>query len=250
MLLSKKVTPNRTALCCAVLLGLLTFTFGLNADVWNKKTIMTFNEPVEIAGEVLPAGKYVFKLVDSSSNRHIVQILNEREDHVFKTILTIPEERMKATGKTEVAFEERPAGQPQALKSWFYPGDLTGREFVTSSYPGTMVARAKPVDTPVVTAQTTVTEETVQTTPVEPSSTLDAQPQASQPSDTEPLTEPAPFVDEEAQPEAQAQSTTPASPSAESSELPKTASNLPITALAGLSSLGIAAALRLIRKKV
>lgn len=248
MLLSKRVAPNRTALCCAVLLGLLTFTFGLNADVWNKKTIMTFNEPVEIAGEVLPAGRYVFKLLDSPSNRHIVQILNENEDHVYKTVLTIPKYRSTPTDETVVQTDERPSGQPEALRAWFYPGELMGEEFVAAPYSGTMVARANPVAAPIAPAQTTVPEETVQTTPVEPSSTLDTQPQASQPSDTEPLTEPAPFVDEE-QAQEPAQPTTPASPSAESSELPQTASNLPITALAGLSSLGIAAALRLIRKQ-
>lgn len=245
MLLSKQVAPNRTARFCAVLFALVvlvTFTCGVNADVWNKKTVMTFNEPVEVAGEVLPAGTYVFKLVGSSSNRHIVQILNEEENHVYKTILAIPKERMRPTGKTEVSFDERPSGQPQALRAWFYPGDLTGQEFVTREYPGTMVAKATPVATPI--APTTIdTTPSAVTTPAE-----ETKSEASQPADTEPSPEPAPFVDEQAQ-EPQAQPKTPEAPKEESGEkLPQTASYLPLAGLAGLSSLGAAVVLRLIRK--
>ncbi len=250
MLLSKQVAPIRTARFCAVLFGLMilvTLTCGLQADVWNKKTVMTFNEPVEIAGEVLPAGTYVFKLVDSTSNRHIVQILNEEENHVYKTVLTIPTERATPTGETEVRLDERPAGQPQALRAWYYPGDLTGREFVTRPYPGTFLAQARPVSAPAAPAPAMA-----ESSPVEPKETSPAQiaeTQPSQPSDS-PLAEPAPYVDELAQ-EPQAQPKTPETTPKESSAetLPQTASYLPLAGLAGLSSLGAAAVLRLIRNR-
>jgi hypothetical protein len=65
-----------------------------------------------------------------TSDRHIVQIFNEREDHVFTTILAIPNYRLKATDKTVITFRERPAGEPEALKAWFYPGREWGEEFV------------------------------------------------------------------------------------------------------------------------
>ena len=104
-----------------------------SAQVWDKKTMVTFSAPVEIPGvgaQVLPAGTYVFRLLDSLSDRHIVQIFNKDESHVFATILAIPNYRLKATDKTVMTFAERAAGDPQAIRAWFYPGDNSGQEFV------------------------------------------------------------------------------------------------------------------------
>ncbi|MGA2890048.1 MAG: hypothetical protein ABSE51_18535 [Terracidiphilus sp.] len=104
-----------------------------NADDWNRKTVITFSGPIEVPGvgaQVLPAGTYVFKVMDSQSDRHIVQILSEDETHVFTTILAIPNYRLKATDKTTITFRERPAGEPEALRAWFYPGREWGEEFV------------------------------------------------------------------------------------------------------------------------
>ena len=55
------------------LLALIPVTAG--ADEWNKKTVLTFSQPVEIPGHVLPAGTYTFKLVDSMSDRHFASLL-------------------------------------------------------------------------------------------------------------------------------------------------------------------------------
>ena len=94
---------------------------------------MTFSGPVEIPGVhlkgwgVLPAGTYVFKILDSQSDRHIVQIFNAGRNAVYATILAIPNYRLKATGKTVITFRERPAGEPEALRAWFYPGQKLGR---------------------------------------------------------------------------------------------------------------------------
>jgi hypothetical protein len=103
------------------------------ADDMDRKTVVTFSGPVEVPGvgaQVLPAGTYVFKVLDSPSDRHIVQILNRDETHVYTTILAIPNFRLKATDKTVITFRERPAGQPEALKAWFYPGREWGEHFV------------------------------------------------------------------------------------------------------------------------
>src|SRR5438270_7362238 len=106
------------------------------ADDWNRKTTVTFSGPVEIPGVhlkgwgVLPAGTYVFKILDSQTDRHIVQIFNKDETTVYATILAIPNYRLKATDKTVVTFRERAAGEPEALRAWFYPGKNWGEEFV------------------------------------------------------------------------------------------------------------------------
>lgn len=133
------------------------------ADAWDKKTTITFSGPVEIPGvhlkgyAVLPAGTYVFKVLDSGSDRHIVQISSKDELTVYATILAIPNVRLKATNKTVMTFRERPAGQPEALRAWFYPGKEWGEEFV---YPkARAIVLAKETNTPVLFVPDTVTPE-------------------------------------------------------------------------------------------
>jgi len=99
------------------------------ADEWNKKTILTVNETIQVPNKVLPPGKYVIKLLDSPSNRHVVQIFNGDETQILTTILAIPNYRLQPTGKTVFGFWETPPGQPKALRAWFYPGDNFGQEF-------------------------------------------------------------------------------------------------------------------------
>jgi hypothetical protein len=105
-------------------------TPGLFADQWDKKTVVTFSAPVEIPGKALPAGTYVFKLLDSSSNRNIVQVWDRDEKHLLATMLAIPDYRLKPADKPVIRFEERPSGTPEAIKAWFYPGDQYGQQFV------------------------------------------------------------------------------------------------------------------------
>ncbi|MEO8027329.1 MAG: hypothetical protein ABI823_12690 [Bryobacteraceae bacterium] len=121
----------RLASCALLAASLSTVAW---ADQWDKKTYVTFSGPVEIPGKVLSAGTYTFRLVDSSSDRNIVQISNERQDHVYATILAIPKIRLNTPEKTIFTFYESHVGQPPPIKAWFYPGDNTGREF---AYPKT-----------------------------------------------------------------------------------------------------------------
>ena len=117
------------------------------ADEWNEKTIFTFTGPVEIPGQVLPAGTYVFKLADSASDRNIVEVYNKKENHLYGTFLAIPDYHLRPSGKTIITFEERAAGSPEAVRAWFYPGDNYGHEFV---YPKTRaLALAKVNNQPV-----------------------------------------------------------------------------------------------------
>jgi hypothetical protein len=121
------------AMIFCLALVVLAFSAAAKADEWNKTTVVTFSGPVEVPGvgaQVLPAGTYVFKLLDSQASRHIVQILNERQDHVYSTILAIPNFRLRATDETVMTFKERAAGQPQAIRAWFYPSNRWGQEFV------------------------------------------------------------------------------------------------------------------------
>lgn len=138
------------ALFLVVAVGLF-FLPSAAADDWNKKTSVTFTEPVEVPGvgaQVLPAGTYIFKLMDSLSDRHIVQIFSQSGDHLFTTILAIPNYRLQATSRTVMTFKERAAGQPEAIRAWFYPGRNWGEEFVYAK--SRAVELAKVVDEPVL----------------------------------------------------------------------------------------------------
>jgi hypothetical protein len=116
------------ALCLAI--SSPAFTPKASADEIDKKTVVTFSEPVEIPGTVLPAGTYVFKILDSRIDRNIVQVFDKDETHLYATVLAIPNYRLKPTGETVIRFEERPTGSPEALRAWFYPGEDCGQEFV------------------------------------------------------------------------------------------------------------------------
>ena len=125
------------AVCCAAMLTVLAAP-GVRADEWNKKTILTFSGPVQIPGATLPAGSYVFKLADLAGNRHVVQVFDKDEKKIIATLLAIPNDRLDASDEPVVLFSERPAGSPQAVKVWFYPGNRIGNEFV---YPKSMAMK-------------------------------------------------------------------------------------------------------------
>ena len=83
-----------TAICTAVV-GISVVAPTAIADEHDKKTEVTITEPLEVPGAVLQPGRYVFKLVESSNDRHIVIIKNERENHTYATILAIPNYKVK-----------------------------------------------------------------------------------------------------------------------------------------------------------
>jgi hypothetical protein len=115
---------------CTAVLGLGLSAVRANADQWDKKTTVTFSAPVEVPGKVLSAGTYVFKLLDSPSERHIVQIYDADEKKLYATILAVPDYRLKPSDKPVIRFDERQSGQPEAIEAFFYPGDNFGQQFV------------------------------------------------------------------------------------------------------------------------
>jgi LPXTG-motif cell wall-anchored protein len=195
----------------------LTFLPNAKADEWNKKTTVTFSEPVEVPGvgaQTLPAGTYVFKLVDSAADRNIVQISNEAEDHVFTTILAIPNYRLRSTDKTVMTFRERAEGQPEAIRAWFYPGHQWGEEFVYPKYRAAELAK--------------VTNEPVLATPEEPTEVA-----ALKEAPVEAVTPTGEEV-----PVAQVVEAPPVETASAAETMPKTASEMPLLALIGMLSLG------------
>ncbi len=115
----------------------------LSAGPWDKLTKLDVKETIMIPGKQLPPGKYVMKLMDSASDRHIVMIYNEDQSHLEAILLAIPNSRLQPTGDTVLKYWETPAGMPPALRAWFYPGDSFGQEF---AYPKAMAAELSRVN--------------------------------------------------------------------------------------------------------
>jgi LPXTG-motif cell wall-anchored protein len=238
---------------CVGLFG-ATFAPALHADEWNKRTILTVNEPIQVPGKTLEPGQYVMKLLDSPSNRHVVQIYDKDEQHLITTVLAIPNYRLEPTGKTQFGFWETPAGQAKALRSWFYPGDNFGQEF---AYPkGEAMQIAKEVNQPVPTTYATNESEltTARVGTVDQVGTEKEMEQQT-PTGTAVAETPAP-----AEPPAQTAQNTPpaategvaeraATPAATPEPLPQTGSPYPLIALLGLASLFGAAVLSFASKK-
>jgi hypothetical protein len=209
-----------------------TATSPAKADEWNKKTVITLNEAVQVPSccntehtVVLQPGTYVLALVDSLSDRHIVRVFAEDQKTVITTILAVPNYRLKPTGKTAFQFWETPAGEPRAMRAWFYPGDNFGQEFVYHKTRSVEIAKVAlaPVPTVAVDIQTEADLKTVPVVIVD------------EKGEEAPL--PAPAVVAEVEPPTpEPVATMPVTETPEPATLPDTASPYPLFGLIGLGS--------------
>lgn len=111
----------------------LFFALAAQAGEVDEATTISFSASVEIPGQVLPAGTYLFKRADNGAEQNFVQIFDSDGIKLFATVPTIPTERLAPTGNTTLTLAEQESGAPDALLKWFYPGSLTGHEFMYSA---------------------------------------------------------------------------------------------------------------------
>jgi hypothetical protein len=205
------------------------------ADEWNKATKITFSHPVDVAGHVLVAGTYLFKMADVN-DRHFVQIFSADGKTIIATVMTIPNYRLTPTNDTVIRFREVPAGSPEAVRAWFYPGRTIGEEFVYPKPRALELAKASKVPVPAL-AVDAVDEAALKTAPII-----------------------AVTPDEKEVPVASVIQTTPVDTTSvarnetriasndavrnEPAQLPKTASTLPLFIAMGIAAVGLAFGLR------
>ncbi len=201
----------------------------VKADQWDKKTVITINEPVQVPSccndghvVVLQPGTYVLVLVDSLSDRHIVRVFDKDQKTVITTILAIPNYRLQPTGATTFQFWETPAGQPRAMRAWFYPGDNFGQEFAYHKAQSVEIARVAKAPVPTVVVES---EAELKTAPVV---IVDEK------GEEAPL--PAPTVVAKSEPATEREATTPVSEVPAPAKLPDTASDYPLLGLIGFGS--------------
>jgi LPXTG-motif cell wall-anchored protein len=255
-------------------LAMMSFPSASVADDYDKKTIITITEPMEVPGITLQPGKYVFKLLNSSSNRHIVEVMNERMDHLYALTFTAAARKIEPKGRTVLTYYEGKGSQPHALRQWYWPGDLDGQEFLyphkqaerisavagvkvpegsipTSKESGekliadnaakeetTVAVESKPIETAPAPAATEVT--TAQAVATREPQTIAAavpEPPAPEPAPQVSVTSPAP------------QEPVTVAKAIETDTLPQTASSVPMIALAGAIALLLALTMRVFTRR-
>jgi hypothetical protein len=120
----------------------LFFELAAHADEINESTRITFSAPVQIPGQVLPAGTYLFERADPNANLNLIQIFNADRTVLYATLQTILTDRAEPTGDTAITLAEPETGNPVLVK-WFYPGRDTGHEFIYSKQEEQQIAQSK-----------------------------------------------------------------------------------------------------------
>jgi len=223
-------------LAVALLGGIVSPT--VRADDWDKKTSVTFSQAVEVPGQILPAGTYIFKLMNSDADRHVVQIFNADGSQIITTILAINNYRLNPTGESVMKFNERSGDSPEALRAWFYSGDNYGQEFVYPKARAIQLAQTTKVVVPAVEADT-LDSSAMKTVPIVAITPDQKEVELSTAIETAPVSTTAktPAPVEVAQ-------------SMAAKQLPKTASYVPLVALFGVALIGFASGLKRFSSKL
>jgi hypothetical protein len=263
-MLSRRIVGLASAVAVFVCLTAAT----VSAQPVDKRTTFTFSGPVALPGVTLPAGQYLFRLADPVSASKAVQVLDAAGKKPLGMFFTIPAERIEPASSPEVRFMETASGRPSAIRTWWYPGERTGYEFIFPKEQARQLAAA--ADQPVLTtqAQTTTTEQTntaeltrVGSSGLETNVDTSAAPPAAAPTGATQQGQIASSSLAIATPSIPAVSVTPAvgattsagtsmqADTARRTQLPRTASQLPMLAMIGTMTLMTAAVLRQSRRR-
>jgi len=212
-----------------------------------RLTILSFSEPVQLPGKTLAAGKYRFEMADINNAAHTVRVLSEDGKTVIGTFHTIPSTQAQRDLRSQdslVMFSERPAGQPQAAREWYYPGRSIGEEFVYPRAQALTIAKANN------TSVAVEDEGKISRVEANEAAPAPAEPSARQSAANQPAPAPAPAP---ARPNAsvgtsgQAPAATPAPAPARPRTLPRTASQFYLIALMSALSFFAALGIRQVR---
>jgi len=241
------LNKNLSRLFCATIVA-GCFVSTAFAQLPDRRTIFTFSGPVTIPGATLPAGKYVFRLAEPNTSARVVQVFSADGKKPYGMFFSHPAERADAASKPEVRFMETARGTAAAIKTWWYPGERTGFEFIYPKDQARKLAQGTKESILTTKAQSSSTEQTNTSSLARVSSTGEEGNVDS--------TTPAPAGRAEEGAVAESSIAFPASDRptqtgtiarAERSGLPNTASNLPLFALLGFAALAGAGILRLRR---
>ena len=83
-----------------VISSALFYGVAANADEADQSTKITFSQPIEIPGKVLPAGTYLFKIGDIW-DLDMIRIFNANGSRLYATLQTVPVERKDIPALTD-----------------------------------------------------------------------------------------------------------------------------------------------------
>lgn len=255
---------RKFTLACVVAAATAVLPSAAQGQPANQDTYFTFSAPVELPGATLPAGRYLFVLADSPSNRHVVRVMSDDRKKLYTTVMAIPSYQVgKPSDEPEIRFMEAPENGPHAIKLWIYPGRTTAHEFLYPRSQATRLARvtAEPVLT--VKTEAPITETVVDTdmTRIDregrdadasaETATLEADANATRGSvDTRASSTTSAEVQPAPAPQRYEPAPAPRTRTADRTELPGTASSLPLIALIGLGALAGSAWMRRLRRSM
>jgi LPXTG-motif cell wall-anchored protein len=258
-----KLSSSRisTSMLCGLAIAGAFLLNEAKADEATKRTILTVSQTVQIGDAVLQPGQYVIKLLDSQSERHVVQIFNRAQTHIIQTVVAVPVERVVPRGRTAFTFYETPAGAVRALRTWYYPGDSYGQQFPYPKRHEMLAAGASVVEGPLAFSEETPApsepatqasnEQPASTPPPAEEPTADRPAEATQPAQIPAQTPPQTEVAQNATAPASdtaAESPSPGEADRSATELPQTGSSYPEIGLLGLLLLGLGGAIRVTRR--
>jgi hypothetical protein len=143
-----------------VALGATLFTSIAQAQPADKRTYFTFSGPVALPGVTLPAGRYAFRIVDTNTSRKVIQVLSDDEKKPYTMTNTIPDQRRDPVKDATVSFYETARGTPAAVKSWWYPGESIGYQFIYPRAQARQIAQSTGKTVLTTKSASTKTEET------------------------------------------------------------------------------------------
>lgn len=253
------MTSIRKAALACMTAAMVTMSVNAGAQTGprNQDTFFTFSQSVELPKTTLPAGTYLFQLMDSNSNRHIVKVMSQDRKELLATLMAIPYySNQRPSEDPQVRFMETRAqagaANTNAIKMWFYPGNSVGHEFIYPRSQATQIA-ARTGESVLTTKSEAEVSETADLSRVDPNG-VDAEAAVTTQATTEtaqaePAREPVGAIVGEP-----ARATEP-SPSPERrddaparTDLPNTAGALPLLALIGIGSLAGNRLLRRVRQ--
>lgn len=120
----------RWKMLIAIAAATLCVSLPARADESDKLTYLTFSKPVQLPGVTLPAGRYRFQLADVEESRRVIKVQSEDGKKQIAMLLTVPNQLRDVPKDSLVLFRETAQGQPDAIRSWNYPGERIGYEFI------------------------------------------------------------------------------------------------------------------------
>jgi len=256
----------------AISIGCLILTIAFfappstQADEWNLSTRFAISHSFEVPGMVLQSDTpYVIRLLDSSSSRNVVQIYNGDRTQLLTMFIAINAERPEPTDKTEFTFLETRPEYPLPMKTWFYPGRLSGLEFVYPKNQAMEIARhskesvlaaegrIEPLNesaSTVTKSETTtaISEEKPAVQENQPEPAVEQQQEQNQIAQNENPADLKTNTDTNTEVQQEKTSETPAA-TEENQELPRTAGEIPLFAVVGILCLGAGLGLKVLSAK-